>query len=298
MKRILICVAALALVGACGKKKEDTTPPDGPGAGGGGGKPAETTKPQEPDPPQIADARSSFIAGQYNQVVDSMRPLVDDLKQRQQTRASGLAAGWLALALAEDVVENSKEPADHALAMADASGDAEVKVVARLAQGTFKLKTADFTGAANDFEEAYNAQKDGPNAGLALVLYGNTKINLAFGGEEGDMITKPEELDSANTSFVKAQRLVEKQPGNEMIAARALEGQAAVANYKKNLSEACRLIGEASAVYTAKNAGQPLIDAANALKDAANCQTGAPADAAAKAGGTDKAGKAEKNKAK
>ena len=76
MKRILICVAALALVGACGKKKEDTTKPDG--VSDGGGKPAETTKPQEPDPPQIADARKSFISGQYGQVVESMRPLVDD----------------------------------------------------------------------------------------------------------------------------------------------------------------------------------------------------------------------------
>lgn len=279
MKRILLCVTAFALVGACGKKKEDTTPPDGvSGTGGGGGGEKPATKPQEPDPPQIADARKSFLAGQYNQVVDSMRPLVDELRQREQQRASGLAAGWLALALAEDVVENAKDPADHALAMADATGDAEVKVVARLAQGTYKLKTHDFTGAANDFEEAYNTQKDGPNAGLALVMYGNTKINLAFGGEEGDMITKPEELDSANTSFVKAQRLVEKQPGNEMIAARALEGQAAVANYKKNGAEACRLIGEASAVYSAKGAGQLLIDAANALKDAASC----PGAAAAK----------------
>jgi hypothetical protein len=277
MKRILLCVTVIALVGACGKKKEDTTSPDGVAGGGGGGKPTETTKAQEPDPPQIADARKSFLAGQYNQVVESLRPLVDDLKTRQQTRASGLAAGWLALALAEDVVENSKDPADHSLAMADQTGDAEVKVVARLAQGTFKLKTQDFAGAANDFEEAYNTQKDGPNAGLALVMYGNTKINLAFGGEEGDTITKPEELDSANTSFVKAQRLVEKQPGNEMIAARALEGQAAVANYKKNTGEACRLIGEATAVYTAKNAGQALIDAANALKDAANCPGSAPA---------------------
>lgn len=311
MKRTLsCCLAAFALAAAsaslAGCKKpaaDDTKKPDttsGTDAGGGGDKAAPTT-PQEPDPPALADARKQFIAGQYTQVVEAMRPLVEDLKARQQLRASGIASAWLALALAEDVVENSKEPADHALAMADQTGDPEVKILAKLAQGTFKLKTEDFAGAAADFEEAFNLQKDGANAGLALVMYGNTKINMAFGGEEGNVITNPAELDSANTSFVKAQRLVEKQPDSELIAGRALEGQASVAYHKKNNAESCRLTGEANAVYSGKGGGPPLLDAIAALQDAANCQS-APAAAPAPAATPDdkgaKAGKATKAKAK
>lgn len=306
MKRTLTsCLTAFALVAASaslvGCKKpaaDDSKPPDsGSDTGGssGGGDKAAPTTPQEPDPPQLAEARKQFIAGQYTQVVEAMRPLVDDLKARQQIRASGIAAAWLALALAEDVVENAKEPADHAQAMADQSGDAEVKIVTKLAQGTFKLKTEDFAGAAADFEEAFNLQKDGANAGLALVLYGNTKINMAYGGDDGGQITNPGELDSANTSFVRAQRLVEKQPGSELIAGRALVGQAAVARLKGNNVEACRLVGEAKTVYSGNGAGQPLNDDTTALEDAASCAAisaaPAPAEAAGKAGKTGKTDK-------
>lgn len=284
MKRTLSCLAAFALAAAsaslagCKKPAEDgTKTPDtatNTGAGNGDTKTAPTT-PQEPDPPALADARKQYIAGQYTQVVEAMRPLVDDLKARQQARASGLAAAWLALALAEDIVENAREPADHALTMADQTGDPEVKVAAKLAQGTYKLKTEDFAGAAGDFEEAFNLQKDGPNAGLALIMFGLTKINMAYGGEDGSVITNPAELDSANTAFVRAERLVEKQPGNELIAGRALEGQASVAYHKKSNAESCRLTSAANAVYTVKGAGQPLLDAIAALQDAANCQMGA-----------------------
>jgi len=270
MKRILVCLTAFSLIGACKKGADTTKPTDGTTPTDTVDKPPVATT--EPDPPAIAEARQKYIAGQYGQVIETMKPLVDDLKSKQKARASGLGAAWLSLALAEDVVENAKEPADHAQAMADQTGDPEVKIAAKLAQGSYKLKTEDFAGAAADFEEAYNLEKDGPNAGIALIMYGNTKINLAFGGED-NAIVNPGELDSAASTFVKAQRLAEKQPGNELIAARALEGQAAVVRYKdkRNTPEACRLIGEASKIYTSKGAGQPLIDAANALQDEANC---------------------------
>ncbi|MDC0718732.1 hypothetical protein [Nannocystis bainbridge] len=278
MKRILVCLAAFSLTAACKKSADTDKPSDDKPATTDADKPAPVTT--EPDPPAIAEARAKYIAGQYGQVIETMKPLVDDLKSKEKARASGLGAAWLSLALAEDVVENAKEPADHAQAMAEQTGDPEVKIAAKLAQGAYKLKTEDFAGAAADFEEAYNLQKDGPNAGLALVMYGNTKINLAFGGED-NAIVNPGELDSAASTFVKAQRLVEKQPGNELLGARALEGQAAVVRYKdkKNTPEACRLIAEAAKIYTTKGAGQPLIDAANALQDEANC---GPAPAAAK----------------
>lgn len=275
MKHLFVCLTAIALIGACKKGTETTPPTDGTTGDTGSGS-GTTTPPAEPDPPAVVEARNQYIGGHYTQLVEKLRPLVDELKGQQKNRASGLGAAWLALALAEDVVENAKEPADHALAMADLTSDPEVKIVAKLAQGTYKLRTEDFAGAAADFEEAYNLQKDGPNAGLALVMYGNTKINLAFNHED-NTIANPAELDSAASTFVKAQRLVEKQPGNELIGARALEGQAAVVRYKDkaNSAEACRLIGEATKIYAAKGAGQPLLDAAVALQQEASCSPAA-----------------------
>jgi len=279
MKRTLLCLTAFALLGACGKKPNDTTPP-GDTTGDTGtktGDPATggTGVPQEPDPAAIAQAREQYLLGNYDKAKELLEPLVADLKTRQQLRASGLSAGWLALAVVDPVAENAKEPAEHAVAMGDQSGDKEVQILGKLAIGSYQLGTDDPASAATNFEAAYKLQADGPNAGLALVLYGQAKVNLAFGGEEKDQIAHPEELDSAASTFVKAQRLVAGQPGNELVAARAYEGIASVANYKKNFREACTQIAEAAKIYQAKSAGQPLIERVNAIMEAAKCEKAA-----------------------
>jgi hypothetical protein len=279
MTRILLCLTAIALLGAC-KKDPATTPPDGDGTtkpGDPGDKPVETTTvKQEPDPPAIAEARTQYLLGNFDKVKEALTPLTADLKTREQLRASGLSAGWLALAVVNPVAEDAKEPAEHAVAMADKTGDKEVQVVAKLAFGAYQLGTEEYAGAATSFEEAYKLQTDGPNAGLALVLYGTAKVSLAFGGEEKDQITNPQELDLAASTFSKAQRLAASQPGNEMVAALAYEGLASAAQYKKNFAEACNQLAEATKIYTSKGAGQPLIERANAIGDAANCKKSAP----------------------
>ena len=286
MKRTLLCLTAFALLGAC-KKNPDTTQPDDTKTGdtgaatepaGGGTPPAGV--PQEPDPAGIAQARDQYLLGNFDKAKEILEPLTADLKTRQQLRASGLSAGWLALSVVEPVAENAKEPAEHAVAMGDQTGDKEVQIVAKLALGAYQLGIDDDTNAATTFEAAYKLQSDGPNAGLALVLYGEAKINMAFGGEDKDQLANPGELDSAASTFVKAQRAA-AAPGNELIAARAFEGLASVANYKKNFKEACTQAEEALKIYTAKSAGQALTDRIAAIKDAANC--GAPAAPAAKA---------------
>jgi hypothetical protein len=286
MKRIFVCLTAIALLGAC-KKDPGTTPPDGDGktgdtgATGGdtGAKPAETTVPQEPDPPAIAEGRTQYLLGHFDKVKESLGPLTADLKARQQLRASGLSAGWYALAVADPVAEDAHEPAEHAIAMGEKTGDKEVQIVAKLAMGAYQMGTEDYAGAATNFEEAYKLQTDGPNAALALVHYGSAKISLAFGGEEKDQITKPEEIDLALSTFTKAQRLAATQPGNEMVAALAFEGMASAANYKRNPAEACKQLAEAQKIYAEKGAGQPLLDRANAIGDAANCSKAGAADA-------------------
>jgi len=276
MKRTLLCLTVLALVGAC-KKDTATTPPDGAGAGtgtpAGDTKPAETTPAvaQEPDPPAIAEGREQFLLGNFDKAKELLAPLTEDLKTRQQLRASGLSAAWLALSVVTPVAEDAKYPAEHAVAMGDQTGDKELQIVAKLALGAYQLGIDEDTNAAANFEAAYKLQTDGPNAGLALVLYGEAKVNMAFGGEEKEQLAHPEELDSAASTFTKAQRLAASQPGGEMIAARALTGLASVANYKKNLKDACSNAMEAGKLYTAKKAGQPLMERVNAIIDDAKC---------------------------
>jgi len=280
MKRTLLCLTAFALLGACGKKPTDTTPPGDPTTGDTGTKtndPAggQTGVPQEPDPPAIAQAREQYLLGNYDKSKELLEPLTADLKTRQQLRASGLSAGWLALAVVDPVAENAKEPAEHAVAMGDQTGDKEVQILGKLALGSYQLGTDDPANAATQFEAAYKLQTDGPHASLALVLYGQAKVNMAFGGEEKDQIAHPEELDSAASTFIKAQRLAASQPGSEMVAARAYEGIASVANYKKNFKEACTQIAEAAKIYKTKGAGQPLVERVNAIMDAAKCEKAA-----------------------
>jgi hypothetical protein len=281
MKRTLLCLTAFALLGAC-KKDPATTPPDDTKSGDTAGTPTDgatggtqTGIPQEPDPPAIAQGREQYMLGHYDKARELLEPLTADLKTRQQQRASGLSAGWLALAVSDPVAENAREPAEYAVAMGDQTGDKEVQIVAKLAIGSYQLGMDDPATAATSFEAAYKLQTDGPNASLALVMYGQAKVNMAFGGEDKDQIAHPQELDSAASTFVKAQRLAASQPGNELVAARAYEGIASVANYKKNFKEACTQIAEAAKIYQSKSAGQPLIERVNAIMDAANCQKAA-----------------------
>jgi hypothetical protein len=275
MKRTLLCLTVLALVGAC-KKDPVTTPPDGGGADTT--TPTGDTKPdgppavaQEPDPPAIAEGREQFLLGNFDKAKEMLTPLTEDLKTRQQLRASGLSAAWLALSVVDPVAEDAKDPAEHAVAMGEQTGDKEVQIVAKLALGAYQLGVDDDVNAAANFEAAYKLQTDGPNAGLALVLYGEAKVNMAFGGEEKEQLANPGELDSAASTFTKAQRLAAATPGNEMITARALTGLASVANYKKNLKDACSNAMEAGKLFTAKKAGQPLMERVNAIIDDAKC---------------------------
>ncbi len=275
MKRTLLCLTVIALVGAC-KKSDATTPPEGTNTSTQTGDPKPAEPPgvaQEPDPPAIAEGRGHFMLGHFDKAKELLTPLTEDLKTRQQLRASGLSAAWLALAVVDPVAEDAKAPAEHAVAMGDQTGDKEVQVVAKLALGAYQLGIDDDANAAANFEAAYKLQTDGPNAGLALVLYGEAKVNMAFGGEEKEQLAHPEELTSAASTFDKAQRLAASQPGSELVAARALTGLASVANYKKSFKEACSKAMEAGKIYTAMKAGQPLMERVNAIIDAAKCPT-------------------------
>ena len=269
----LALAGALALALAACKKDQTTPPPDGGATTAGdpaASDPAPAGVPQEPDPPAIAEARAQVLRGDFQPAAAALQPLLDDLKRREQLRASGLAAAWLALAVVHDVAENAHQPAEHALAMAERTGDKEVQVAAKIAFGAYNLGIEHLPEAAQALEEAYKLDGQGPNAALALVYFGEAKIAMAFDGD--DKIANPGELDTAAGTFRKAKDLAAGQAGNEVLAARATVGLAAVARYKNDAGNACDLINEALAGYGSAGAAVYLTDGAQALKDAANCQ--------------------------
>lgn len=278
MRRALICCAALALMGACNKKTDDTKNPDptaGAGASDTGGDAtggAETTPevPQEPDPPEIAAARAQVLTTDFAAAKATLEPLAADLTQRSQYRASGLASAWLALAVVNGIAEDARAPAEYAMQMADKTGDKEVQIAANLASGSYDAGLERFPEAIAKFEAAFNADRAGTSAPLALILFGETKISMAFDAD--DNLAKPQELDSAGTSFLKARDLAATQPENAVLVGRAAIGMAAVARYKGDNKRACELLKEANTAYASAGAKEFLTSGADALKDAARCK--------------------------
>ncbi|MCB9566893.1 MAG: hypothetical protein H6710_06725 [Myxococcales bacterium] len=273
MTRLLVFCAALALAAGC--KKSDTENPD-PGAGettagqsgeSGGGDAAEPEVPQEPDPPEIAEARKKVLVADFEAAAATLGPLVDDLKARSQYRASGLAAAWHALAIVNPIAENAKPYVDHAMAMADKTQDPEVIVAANIAGGAYDIGVENFESAVEKLEKAFNTDRQGENAALAMIFFAEAKISMAFGGE--DQITKPAELDSARTALEKARDAAAAQM---ILVGRATIDLAAVARYKNDNAKACALVAEGIKTYEEAGAADFLKEGALALKDAASCK--------------------------
>lgn len=277
MRRLLICCAAFALIGGC--KKPDAENPVPPESGGGsdvgggdvgGGEEAPPEVPQEPDPPAIAEARAQVLIADFAGAKEKLTPLATDLKDRSQYRASGLASAWLALAVVNEIAEEAHPHADYAMAMADKTQDKEVVIAANLASGAYHAGVEHFDEAITRFEAAFNADRAGISAPLALILFGEAKISMAFDAD--DNLAKPQELDSAATSFLKARDLAASQPENAALVGRATIGMAAVARYKGDNKKACELLKEASAAYQSAGAKEFLTSGADALHDAARCK--------------------------
>ncbi len=263
-------------VSAC-KKPEETTPPDeGETAGDTGdtetpAEPEETGPPQEPDPAAIAEARAHYLLGQYEEANGKLEPILPDLKEREQYRASGLTAGWLALSLAHDVAENAKEPADYAISMAEKTGDKEVIQVAKAAHGAYLIGVMEFPQALADLEEAISADPSGANAPLALVLAGEAKMNMAFGPE--DKIVNPGEFDAAAGYLEKAAGLVTGgEPADKALLAKINESQAAVLRYKNDTKGSCAKADEALKLYGEAGVSDFVMEGVNQLKKAAGCK--------------------------
>jgi hypothetical protein len=268
-----LTVLALALAPAgCGKKKHGTTVP-GSDDGGGEGDSAEADVPQEPDPPQIADAAHQVIAGKYPEAIAVLQPLYADLKQRKQWRASGLAGGWLAIAHAQTVVENADEPSAHAIAMADKTGDAEVVAVAKLARGSYLLFTEDFAAAEKALADAASAKPESSPSTYATVLRANALISGAFekGDDDDEKLVRPENLDTARDALTRAIEAAKKTTDAEALLGRIEEGLAGLAEYKKDKATVCKHAEAALGHYKAAQASSFLIEGPQRLASAAKC---------------------------
>ncbi len=274
MKRLMVFCAALAMTTGCKKDDETQTPePETTSSEsaetGDAAEPAEPEVPQEPDPPEIAAARLQVLAADFAPAAATLEPMVKDLTEREQYRASGLAAAWYALAVVRDIAENAHAPAEYAVSMAEKTGDPEVISAAYIALGTYQLGVESFEEAAASLERAYEADKQGPNAAFAMIIYSEVKISMAFGGT--DQITKPEELDVAATALGKAKDLATTQ-GSDILLGRALINDAAVSRYRNDKDKACDLVAEGMAKYEAAGAAEYLTSGAQALKDASFCK--------------------------
>jgi tetratricopeptide (TPR) repeat protein len=192
-----------------------------------------------------------------------------DLRDREQYRASGLAAAWYSLAVVNDIAENAHESAEYAVTMAEKTGDPEVVAAANIAIGSYNLGIERYDEAIAALEKAFEADRKGKDAALAMIVYSEVRISNAFGGT--DQITKPEELDAAATALEKAQKIADEQ-GQDVLLGRALVNRAAVARYKGDDKRACALVMQGMEKYGSGGAGEWLTSGGQALKDAAMCK--------------------------
>jgi hypothetical protein len=240
MTRIhLTLIAGLLVLGACEKKPQDTTPPDTT-AGTPDVKPVEldTSVPQEPDPPELAQGAQQYLLGQYADVVTLLSPIYADLKERQQYRASAIAGAWLALAHAKQVYENSKEPAEYALSMAQATEDPEVDAAAGLAMAAYQIGHEEYAPAIASLKDAL-AAKDSVNATLANVLHAEALIGAAFGGADAESVQDPAKFDEAKAAYDVAATKAKGSPSEDLLMGRVEEGYAALADYKSDKPGSC-----------------------------------------------------------
>ena len=270
MKRVSL-ILGLSLLFACDKDKEATEPPvvDAPSTDG----PAtEPEVPQEPDPPEIAEAAHAYLLGNYQEVIDKLEPLFQDLEQRQQWRASGLAGGWLALAHAQIVFENAEGPSQHALAMAEKTGDREVKAVAQLAHGAFLMGNEDFTAAQQAFDAAAGAAPETAAGALANILRAESLIGRAFGSGASDKVQNPADLESAKKAYEQAAKTAQSGVENDLILGRVEEGLAAIAKYQGNRDEVCTHAVASVQHYKAAGVSQFLLDGPARLASDHKCE--------------------------
>lgn len=264
---------SLTLIAPVACKKKDEAATEAPAAEAPPPEPKEPDVPQEPDPPQLAEGRLLYLKGEYAQVVQLLDPIYQDLKARSQYRAGGLAGSWLALAHNRDVNENAEEPATHAQAMGDRTGDPEVVTAGKLAMGAFLLGAEDFDAASASFEAAVAAAPDPSWKSLAKLLHAEAMLGRAYGAGGGNRLENPADLETAGKDYQEAADLAAGTPEADILAGRAHEGLAAVSKYRGDTKGVCTHAAEAKTRYEAAGAGEYLREGPEFLARDARCES-------------------------
>ena len=237
MKRNLLLCVLVAAIG-CHHKDGKTKTPD-PTADGTKPVKVDTSVPQEPDPPEIAAGAKQYLMGDYEAAIATLQPVFADLKERNQYRASALAGTWLALAHAEQVFENGKEPAEWAASMAQSIQDTDVDNAAKVAMAAYLIGNEEFDQAATSLEGAGTA-KDPGLVVMAHLLRAEALIGGAFGsGDEAETLKDPAKLDSARQAYDAAAGAAKGAATEKLLRGRIEEGYAALADYQKKKDEVC-----------------------------------------------------------
>lgn len=272
MKTPLTLTLALALSPAlvgCKKEGETTPPPDGDvsttgDVSDGGEEEGPAVVPQDPDPPELAQAQQQFLLGDMEAVKAAMEPLMASLGEASQARANGIASSLFALATAEELAENAKEPAENALAKAEEVRDPEVAQLAHIAIGAYHVGVGDGAAAQGEFEAA--VAEAGPHVALANLYLAQAHIAQAF--DESDKLTNPGKLDEAEAAYDAA---IEGS-SDAAIKGRGLSGLAAVAKFRGKLADVCTHAAAAAEQLAAAGATEYLTEVPSMLANDAKCK--------------------------
>ncbi len=268
---LVLCMLTAGLAGplGCGPKKNgETKPPevvpDGPPA-----VKLDDSVPQEPDPPEIAAGAKQYLMGDYDAAIATLQPVFADLKERNQYRASALAGTWLALAHAEGVFENGKEPAEWAASIAQSTEDTDVDTAAKLAMAAFLIGNEDFEKAATSLDGVEGAKDQGLVV-MAHLTRAEALIGAAFGGGDAESMKDPTKLDGAKQAYDAAASAVKGLAAEQLLRGRIEEGYAAIADYKKNKAEVCTHASASIEAFRAQGATK-LLEGPNKLATANKC---------------------------
>lgn len=266
----LLCLSTLLLFGC--KKEGDTTPPDDGGGDvggeggeeGGDGDETPTVVPQDPDPPELAANLEAYELGKYEEVGNALTPLVESWTGDSQMRMHAIGSAILALALAENLAENAKDPAERALEIAAKLGDDEVEQYGRIAHGAYLLGVEDTPAALDELDKA--VALDGPRTELAKLFLAEAKLNSAFDAE--GKISDRTKLDEAAALYGE----VAEGSSADIVKAHALEGLAAAHKYKGEKDKVCEHAKAASELYEATGASDYVKEVPSLMMSEARCK--------------------------
>lgn len=271
-KRLLSSLLVLGLLAPACEKANTTTPDDAVKAD-----PEPEPEPgpppipaQDPDPPEIAALYERLMAGDYEAVATEAGTMRATMTGDTQIRANALLGAIQALAAAESIPENAKEPAEKAVADGDRLADAEVQQLALIAHAAYLLGIQDNAQAQTQAEKA--AALAGPRAGHAQILVATAHFNQAFGADAdgNEAVVAPEKFDVAYAAYEAA-----AADASPLIQARAHEGMAEVDRRratKESKAAGCTHAKQAFDLYGANGATEDLREGPKTISTTLKCK--------------------------